>query len=148
MNAETSIIHEYPEEYSVRKGKFEVQEVNGYAGLFATRGFWQGDILMRLEGNDFPEPTRTSIEIRSIDGCNRHLEHYEGGNMNHHCNPSTEIVYNVDTGIQVLVVAKRDIYPGEEITFDYNTTESLISHPFQCNCHGEWIRGKLWKNKL
>ena len=37
------------------------------------------------------------------------------------------------------------IFEGEEITFDYETTESEMAEPFQCNCHGNWIRGKNYR---
>jgi SET domain-containing protein len=45
-------------------------------------------------------------------------------------------------GLAVLLVAKKDILSGEEITFDYETTETEMTEPFKCNCHGRWIRGK------
>ena len=64
--------------------------------------------------------------------------------LNHHCNPNAEIweIADIEEG---LVVAKCDIAAGEEITFDYETTESILAAPFKCDCHGNWIRGKDYK---
>ena len=127
----------------------EIKEIeNGFNGLFASRDFDVGKIILVLKGNYFNEPTRTSIQIGS-----RHLEHYEGGCTNHHCNPSAKIVIHPnfqgqnpgaqwEVGLAVLLVAKKDILSGEEITFDYETTEEELAEPFKCNCHGRWIRGK------
>jgi hypothetical protein len=102
----------------------EIKEIeNRFNGLFASKDIDVGKIILVLSGNYFNEPTRTSIQIGS-----RHIEHYEGGYMNHHCEPSAEIVVNsrphaAQGTIEPLVVAKRNIKEGEEITFNYETTE-------------------------
>ena len=121
-------------------------------GLFADEFIPKNNIILVLKGNHFPEPTRTSIQIE--DG--KHLEHYEGAFMNHHCDPNTEIkVHEYFVGSDVLsqcssnpttvAVAKKDILEGEEITFDYETTEFDLAEPFRCDCHGRWIRGKVYR---
>ena len=38
--------------------------------------------------------------------------------------------------------ALKDIEKGEEITFDYETTETELREPFKCDCHGRLIVGK------
>ena len=118
-------------------------------GLYSTKKYGKGNIVLILEGNYFPKPTRTSIQVGD-----KHIESWEGGHINHHCNPNTEIrIHNNFIGknqlnqtqpsLVALVVAKRDINIGEEITFDYETTEFDMAEPFECNCHGRWIRGKI-----
>ena len=104
-------------------------------GLFADQKFSKSNIILILRGNKFPKPTRTSIQIRD-----KHIEHYEGGFMNHHCNPTAKILVidDIEDGI---VVAKRNIFKGEEITFDYETTEEIMAAPFECECHGRLISG-------
>ena len=120
----------------------EIKEIeNRFNGLFASRDIDVGKIILVLKGNYFNEPTRTSIQIGS-----RHLEHFEGGYINHHCEPSAEIVVNSrehagQGTIEPLVLAKRDIMKGEEVTFDYMTTEEVMSEPFNCKCHGTLIEG-------
>jgi hypothetical protein len=107
----------------------------GMHGLFADEPINKGNIILILKGTSLPISTKTSIRIRS-----KNIEHYEGGYMNHHCNPSAKIIV-IDDCLEGIVVAERDILEGEEVTFDYNTTEPILSHPFQCDCHGRWIKG-------
>jgi len=111
-------------------------ELGTSKGLFATEDMYKGNLILMLKGNHFSEPTRTSIRVRD-----KNIEHYEGAFLNHHCNPNAEIweITDVEEGV---VVAKCDISKGEEITFDYETTEPILAAPFKCNCHGRWIRGK------
>ena len=80
-------------------------------------------------------PTRTSIQIDE----NKHIENFMAGKINHHCNPNTEIKF---AGEGIIVYALKDIPFDEQLTFDYETTESILSEPFKCACHGNWIRGK------
>ena len=116
----------------------EIKEFEeGKLGLFASRQIDSGYIILVLDGNYFPKPTQTSIQIGD-----RHMEHYEGGFMNHHCDPSAKIVTLQDHGIiEPLVLASRKINQGEQINFNYNTTEEVMAVPFRCDCHGKWIRG-------
>ena len=107
----------------------------GMHGLFADEPINKGNIILILKGTTLPISTKTSIRIRS-----KNIEHYEGGYMNHHCDPSAEII--IKNGVYALVSAKRYISDGEEITFDYETTESELSHPFECDCHGKFIKGR------
>ena len=117
-------------------------------GLYTKKEYGKEEIVLYLEGNYFPEPTRTSIQVG-----NKHIESWEGGHINHHCDPNTEIKIHKNfigtcssslwSGeLAALVVAKRNIQIGEEITFDYQLTETEMAAPFKCNCHGRWIRGK------
>ena len=63
--------------------------------------------------------------------------------MNHSCEP------NAGFGGNVLVVAMRDIEPGEEITFDYAMDRSDPDYSLECNCQSlacrKTIRGNDWK---
>ena len=121
-------------------------------GLFADEFIPKNNIVLYLEGNYLPHPTRSSIQIKD----DKHIESWEGGHINHHCDPNTEIRIHDDfigrnshaqmeSSLVALVVAKRDIDMGEELTFDYEITEFELSEPFRCDCHGRWIRGKVHK---
>ena len=115
----------------------EIREYEeGKLGLFASKQIDTGSLILVLNGNYFPKPTRTSIQIGD-----RHMEHYEGGFMNHHCDPSSKIVV-LELIKEPLVLATRKINLGEQITFDYETTEDKLNNPFKCDCHNRWIRGK------
>ena len=117
--------------------KTEVKDIKENAkGLFAKQNIEKGNLITVLKGKTFSKPTRTSIQIED----KQHIEDLEGGYMNHHCDPSAEII--IKNRVYALVAAKRYISDGEEITFDYETTESELSHPFECDCHGKFIKGR------
>lgn len=56
--------------------------------------------------------------------------------FNHSCEP------NVGVRGQILVVARRAIQAGEELTFDYDTTE-VAATPFTCRCGTPSCRGTI-----
>lgn len=63
--------------------------------------------------------------------------------FNHSCNP------NAGMEGQIVLVALRDIAPGEQVCFDYAMTDGTPYDEFECDC-GEpdcrkWITGEDWK---
>ena len=134
--------------------KFTISETDSDKGrgLYTKKEYGKEGIVLYLEGNYLPYPTRTSIQIKD----DKHIESWEGGHINHHCDPNTEIKIHDDfigknshaqmePSLVALVVAKRDIDIGEEFTFDYEITEFDLAEPFRCDCHGRWIRGKVYR---
>ena len=111
----------------------------GAKGLFATENIKKGAVIFALEGTRVPEPTRTSIQLEK----DYHIEDFKGGYMNHHCDPTAEIVvkYN-QLEAYGLVMAKKDINSANEVTFDYETTEDSLAMPFRCKCCGKLVSGK------
>ena len=106
-------------------------------GLYSTKKYGKGNIVLILKGNYFSEPTRTSIQIGD-----KHLESWEGGHVNHHCLPNTKVVVEQgEFNLMHYLVAIKDIEIGQQITFDYETTEKKLSNPFRCKCHGKLIEG-------
>ena len=117
--------------------------------LVAIDGIPRGQRLFGIEGELSPRPTRYSLQIE-IDG---HLEPARSGGveryfwqyMNHSCQPNVWI-----RGLEVH--ALRDIQPGEDVTFDYNTTEYEMDAPFRCQCGDSsclgMIRGFRYLNHL
>ena len=108
----------------------EVRRQNGSAGLFASRSLAAGDVVLPVEGRPVAEPNRYSIQL----GTALHIVPSSEGSapwmwLNHGCAPNVA----VDTGRRV-VVAQRDIAPGEELRFDYHTTEWAMAEPFACGC--------------
>lgn len=74
-----------------------------------------------------------------------------GGNsaryINHSCSPNCE---SVDEGGRIFIEARRDIRPGEELTYDYQLqTEERITPRlralFACNCGTARCRGTMLK---
>ena len=123
---------------------FNINKNDKGRGLYTTQEYKSGDVVLHLVGNYLSYPTQTSIQIgRGI--WSRHLESWEGGHVNHHCNPNTKVrtkgsEQNSSTWESSLT-AITDISIGEEVTFDYETTEENIEHPFYCKCHGKLIEG-------
>ena len=98
----------------------------------------KGSVVYELKGEYISDPTRTSIQIDS-EG---HVEDKFGKYINHNCTPNIKVVKDKS---KIKLIALKDILSDMEITFDYNSTEYKISHPFKCNCHGKLIKGKYYK---
>lgn len=116
----------------------EVRKIKeGFSGLFSSTYIEKGDLVLDLKKVayhrwQFPfpfvatrdTPTRTSIQV---DG--KHIEHHLGAFINHHCKPNTQVYTD-----HAVIIAKKDISPNEEITIDYEQTESELAEPFFCSC--------------
>ena len=79
-------------------------------------------------------------DYRTIEVAGLHMLHPIGCFINHSCRPTTEFVHD-QYGMRFVAVA--DLVPGDQVTFDYATTESEISQPFQCGCGEPDCRGKI-----
>lgn len=84
-------------------------------------------------------PNRLSIQISE----NKHLyngKYNERFFINYSHTPNCFINTN-----KLEVITLRDIQEEEELFFDYNQTEAIISHPFNCWCGNQnyqsWISG-------
>jgi len=60
--------------------------------------------------------------------------------LNHSCDPNTGVKG------QIMVVAMRDIMPGDELCFDYATTDGSQYDEFNCACGSHLCRGKVTGN--
>ena len=107
-------------------------------GLFARKAFWKGDFIVEYTGDLIPTryadtlKTKYLFEVNekwTVDGSPRsNIARY----INHSCNP------NCETGIvrgRILILAKRDIAMGEELTFDYGDEYfAEFIRPHGCRC--------------
>lgn len=114
-------------------------------GLFATEEIKAGEVTWQKD----PDEARYHIDVikrwpkEKQEKFFRHAyqvggEWYHGPEtgivtdpadyMNHSCDPNT---WFVDDD---LMVARRDIHPGEEITYDYATSESNENFVLHCQC--------------
>ena len=57
--------------------------------------------------------------------------------INHSCDPNTGLIG------QIVLVALRDIRAGEEICFDYATTDGSSYDEFECGCGSRRCRGHV-----
>ena len=95
-----------------------------------------GEVVFHLTGRIMSRPSKYSIQL----GERRHLltENSHWQFMNHGCEPNVRI--DVD---KLLMIAIRDIAPGEELTFNYNTTEWDMASPFDCLCSSNNCTGSI-----
>lgn len=131
-----------------RKSRFAVVRASGDLRVVATGSFAAGERILVIDGEVVTRPSRFSVQV----GDGRHLEvpppdrdrhredlsdHHPWRFLNHSCAPNAAV-----RGRDVL--ATRDVLPGEEITFDYETTEWELADPFPCrctHCQGRQVRG-------
>jgi len=122
-----------------------IRRSGGHLGVIALRPARAGQVILCVEGLVVRRPSRHSLQI----GEHAHIALPDGVDpesaparflwcyLNHSCAPCARF-----EGPDLIAV--HDIVEGEEITFDYNTTEYDIAEPFVCGCgacDGAWIRG-------
>ncbi len=108
-------------------------------GLFATRPIARGAHILLIEGKLQKHPTRYSIQL-DVDvhvECDANFGAHEQSDamrtrhpwrfLNHSCEPNSRVDGRA-------LRAMRTIAEGEQITFDYTTTEASMAEPFQCGC--------------
>lgn len=114
----------------------EVRNNNGFKGVFATEPIAQESVVFYLNGTITTQPTRYTIQL----GPRKHLTFPTIRKINddldycwQYLNHSCEANGYMNTA-EFTFRALRDIAPGEEITFNYLTTESEMAVPFNCTC--------------
>ena len=89
-------------------------------GLYAAQKYSQGETIFTLTGKIYDHPTRETIYV----GNNTHIHDENGAFINHSFSPSMYVrLYEL--------VAKVDLEVGDEITFDYNSSELSMANPFE-----------------
>lgn len=87
----------------------------------------EGEVLFHLSGEIIDHPTKYTIQLDE----SRHVvtSSLLWKSMNHACEPNVVVdVTNRE------MRAACDITAGEELTFNYNTTEWDMASPFHCGC--------------
>ena len=112
-----------------------VARVRGEFCVHALRFIEAGQVFLQVKGKRRDHPRYTSIQV----GWNTHLDvngdlsleelmdRFPWRFINHSCDGNAIV-----QGRQL--VAVRLIRPGEEVTFNYNTTEFDMARPFTCRC--------------
>ena len=112
-----------------------VRETSTGVGVFATRDIAQGERILHIDGTIQPSPTRYSIQVSAGEHIECHdalpteemRTRYPWRFLNHCCEPNASIAGRA-------LVARRVIRGGEQVTFDYTTTEAQMAEPFACRC--------------
>lgn len=122
-----------------------IESSNGFAGVFAGKAYQPGDRLLPLRGHPSDRGDRYSIQV----GVDRHLKPGGSGEgdgteaspwkfLNHSCDPNLEV--DLD---EACFVARREIAKGEELSFNYLTTEWEMASPFDCICGSSTCFGSI-----
>ena len=127
--------------YIPRKFKFIKSKKKGRT-LIANRDFKEGEVIVKLKGiiNRCSKAAPESVQIdenKFIDSKYYYVEDY----INHSCNPNTKIDFD-----NLVFIALRDIKKGEEVTYNYLTTEyDLVKDnlQFDCKCGSKNCLGKI-----
>jgi hypothetical protein len=113
-----------------------VQDNLGFKGVFAKDDIVQDSVIFQLKGTLTTRPSKYTIQLTR----NKHLNFpkvrkvdddldYCWQFLNHSCEPNGYM--NIG---DLTFRATRSIQRGEEITFNYLTTESAMAVPFKCIC--------------
>ncbi len=127
------------EEWSQTSPQIEIRDNEGFKGVFARDHIAQDSVIFYLKGTVSSEPTKYTIQL----GPTQHLTFpavrradddldYCWQYLNHSCAPNGYMNTSERT-----FRAWRNIELGEEITFNYLTTESEMAVPFPCICDSE-----------
>jgi len=119
---------------------FEVRRENNNSGLYAKQEIKIDEVIYYLIGETSDSPTKYTVQIYK----DKHVNPTEAADepaylwkyINHSCQPAMYVDFN-----NFSFRAVRDISHGEEITFNYNTTEYEIASPFNCNCRSQKCYG-------
>jgi hypothetical protein len=114
----------------------EVRATPHGRGLFATRPIPAGKAVLPLMGRPRRKPDRLTVQIGPAlylapDGAPWAL-------ANHACSPSCRVDFDAWR-----LVSLRTLGAGEELTWDYLTTEWELAAPFACGCGAPGCRGTI-----
>jgi len=137
--------------FSLHKNIELKKSSSGGLGLFATDFIPKGAIIWCGEGSrdslvdcdtakSFSEEklsycmqVEDNLVLSSAEDVFLDASHF----MNHSCDPNSWFIGDV------LMEARRDIFAGDEITYDYGTCDSVFERIKNCSCGTSKCRGKV-----
>jgi|GEM_PF-28577 len=115
----------------------KIEIITGKKGktTIASQDILKGEEILKITGEETLVRNRFSVQV----GEDLHINPVaEGGKyMNHSCDPNSFM------NDERFMIANRNIAKGEEISFDYSTTEDVIAEKFICACGSEQCRGEI-----
>lgn len=109
--------------------KIAVRKTKKVKSIFAKEDIKKDEILFEFEKNFLDHPTKTSMQIdKNLHQENTNPEAIENF-LNHSCEPNGYINFG-----DLTFRALRNIKKGEELTYNYLTTEFDLVKKFECNC--------------
>lgn len=99
---------------------------------------WGGRIVSHMEAAALPaEKRRYVMQVEEAQFLAPLIPIDPAEYVNHCCHPNSGLVG------QIALAALRRIEPGEEVTFDYGTTDSSDFLGFECSCAKSPCRGQV-----
>jgi len=118
-------------------------------GLVAARPIYKGEVVWREDPGQQRFTREEARRWAEEQGVKLELHVYQSGEneytvspaperyMNHSCDPTAW------WGPGNALVARRDIQPGQEITYDYTSNDILGEYRMRCNCGSTQCRGVI-----
>lgn len=124
------------------------RKADGSNGVFALRPIEKGELIVVFGGVVYEWDALIRLPARERSLSIQVEDHLflvprpsgEGDFVNHSCNP------NAGLSGQIVLVAMRDIRPGEEVCFDYAMSDTMPYDEFKCNCGAPNCRGFISGN--
>jgi hypothetical protein len=104
-------------------------------GLYAARSYHPGEFIFQFEAVSW-RPIRDRHTVEHPFGG--HFFHPILAKTSHGCEPNCRISFS-----DRAMVALKAVAAGEAISFDYQSTERRISHPFDCLCGSTKCRQRI-----
>jgi len=107
--------------------KLAVRDSAKGKALVALEEIPMGEVLIRFDGTFLPRPTKNTLQIdvgKHLEGPGE-IDDY----LNHSCSPNGYIEFDT-----LSYKTMRMVSPGEELTFNYLTTEWDMANKFRCVC--------------
>lgn len=133
---ESGLIENQQRDRASWSSKIELREGDIGLGVVAREPIAKGEVLVALAHVFVATPEQHTIQVdegRHQAGT-REIDDY----LNHACEPSAAL----DTE-RLCFVAARDIAPGEDVTFNYLTSEWDMVAPFDCKCGAARCFGQI-----
>jgi len=109
--------------------------------IISLRDIKKGEIIFKFIGKLKPQKEANKESLQIDENLFLESTEFFDDNLNHNCNPNCYIDFK-----NLNLIAKRDIKNGEELSFDYHTSEyDLIDqgYPFKCHCGSNNCIGKI-----
>ena len=127
-----------------------VEVTKGFLSCQAVEDIKSGSFLIDVWGPVLDSPHSHTVQVDK----NKHVEPQGPMNwFNHSCQPNAKFIYerregvfpDVDANHEVFwyMITIRDIKKGEDVTFDYTTSEYDMAQCFQCKCGAQKCLGKI-----
>jgi hypothetical protein len=103
-----------------------IRKENKFRTLVTKQAYKKGEVICSMPSeNIMDKPNRYTVQIAK----DRHTHVGKLAALNHSCDPNVIL----DTE-RMLMIARRDIEKGEELSFFYPSTEWEMQAPFICLC--------------